>query len=136
MTHTRTHKGRRARPRTMNHHLGTTANTRERITLEIPASRKALSDWYNAEHNKRFIYWLSLTVWVILFLFMFTILPLTATSNYRVTFYLPLVIFMPLLFLTTHWFIQCALSGTVIQRTAVEEDTSYVVMPDEGIVIQ
>lgn len=119
----------------MNHHLGG-ANTRERITLEIPASRKALSDWYNAEHNKRFIYWLSLVVWVVLFLFMFTILPLTATSNYRVTFYLPLVIFMPLLFLTTHWLIQCALSDHHHQRVTVASLEVDVVGPvDEGIVI-
>lgn len=96
-------------------------------TREIPASRKALSDWYHAEHNKRFIYWISLTLWVIVFLFMFTILPLTAASNYRVTFYLPLVIFMPTLFLSTHWLIQCALNDFHrAARTHIEEDIAYV----------
>lgn len=90
-------------------------NTRERITLEIPASRKALSDWYNADRNKRMIYGMALGLWVLIFLFMMTILPLTATSSYRVAFYLPLVIFMPLLGLSTHWLIQAALNDYTLQ---------------------
>jgi len=90
-------------------------NTRERITLEIPASRKALSDWYNADRNKRMIYWMALALWVLIFLFMMTILPLTATSSYRVAFYLPLVVFMILLGLSTHWLIQASLNDYTLQ---------------------
>ncbi len=86
------------------------ATTREHIALQIPTSRKALADWYYASRNKRFIYWLSLALWTIVFAFMMTIVPLTATNTYRVTFYVPLFIFIVLFPLSTHWLIQCALN--------------------------
>lgn len=97
---------------------------RHHITLEIPASRKAFWDWYEADRNKALIYYLALIAWCTLFLQAFTILPLTAMSNYRVAFYLPLSIFMVLLPLATHWLIQCALNDYDISHKRIEANDS------------
>lgn len=84
--------------------------SKQYITLEIPSSRKAFWDWYEADRNKRLIYYLSLATWIFIVLQMFTIVPLTATSTYRVAFYLPLLIFTLLLSGSTHWLIQCGMN--------------------------
>lgn len=105
----------------------------ERITLEIPTSRKAFADWWYAPKNRKLVYYLSLATWTILFVFMMTILPLTATSTYRVAFYLPLVIFMLLLILTTHWLLQSAMEDYRAAHRNDDEPTVYNVMADDTI---
>ena len=67
------------------------------------------TDYYNEPKNKKFFYCLALVLWVMLFMLGLTILPMTATSTYRVAFYLPLIIFTLLLAISTHWLRQCAL---------------------------
>lgn len=88
----------------------------DHIHIGIPASRKAFSDWFNAEHNKRLIYYIALGAWLVLFVFMESILPLTATSEYRVAFYLPLAVFMLALGGTTHFLIQAALADFAVRN--------------------
>jgi len=90
--------------REMNH------TPRQYITLEIPSTRKAFWDWYEADRNKRLIYYFALAGWLLILLQLFTVIPLTATSTYRVAFYLPLFILISLLGVSTHWLIQCVLN--------------------------
>ena len=108
---------------------------KQHITLEIPASRKAFWDWYEADRNKRFIYFISLALWLFTMVQMFTVLPLTATSEYRVAFYLPLCIFTVLLATSTHWLVQCALTDYKISHIYEyhpnEADTAFD-LPQEG----
>lgn len=85
-------------------------NTEQHITLEIPASRQAFWDWYEAERNKRMIYYLALSTWVVFVLHMIIILSLTATSFYRSAFYVPLLLFALLFGPLTHWLLQAALN--------------------------
>ena len=85
-------------------------NTEQHITLEIPASRQAFWDWYEADRHKRIIYYLALSSWIIFVLHMIIILSLTATSVYRSAFYVPLLLFGLLFGPLTHWLIQASLN--------------------------
>lgn len=91
-------------------------HNKDRYTISIPVTRHEILKWFNAETNKTMIYHLSLGLWVLLLTLMFTILPLTATSEYRVAFYLPLTIFIFLLYVLTHFLLQCALSNYWISQ--------------------
>ena len=101
----------------------------ERFTLEIPMSRKAFADCWNAPKNRKLMYCLALAAWTILVMFIIVILSLTATSVYRVAFYLPFTIFLFLLPLSTHWLIYCVRED--YRATVRDEQTVYNVMADD-----
>ncbi len=101
--------------------------TREHIAFHIPTTRKGFTDWYYASRNKRFIYWLCFALWTIVFTLMMTILPLTATSSARASFYVPLFIFMILFPLSTHCLIQSALNDYATKERD-EGDSHFVIV--------
>jgi hypothetical protein len=84
-------------------------SSKSKFVVEVPNSRDAIIEWYNADRNKRLIYYFSLLFWSVVQILLLTVLPLTATSSYRIAFYLPLLILIPLECFATHWLIQCAL---------------------------
>lgn len=76
-------------------------------SMDLASIKKAFSDWYNAAQNKKIISHMSLLTWIFLMTLILTILPLTATSENRMTFYLPLIVFIPLLYGATYWLLVC-----------------------------
>jgi hypothetical protein len=70
--------------------------------------KNSLIEWYRADRNKPFIYYIVLAAWTCLFVIILTVLPLTANSTTRASFYIPLIIFIPLIFFMTHWLLLCS----------------------------
>lgn len=96
------------------------------FTIAIPTSRLAFSDWYDAPQNKRIILHIALFVWTSLVALMVTILSLTATSDYRVAFYLPLCLFVILLYGATYWLLTAARQEIFVKIQ--QEADSHIVL--------
>lgn len=93
-----------------------------------------LTEYYNEPKNKGFIYSLSLTVFGILLLLALTIIPMTATSTYRIAFYLPLIIFTLLIVLSLHWLIRCAFEYFRVNGYTIPPQPSDDAQPNTFII--
>lgn len=75
----------------------------QHYTIEIPTNRHAFLQWYDTPRNKRLILHIAMLVWLVIITFMTIVLSLTANSEYRVAFYLSLILFMSLFYMSTYW---------------------------------
>jgi protein-S-isoprenylcysteine O-methyltransferase Ste14 len=98
------------------------------FTIAIPTSRLAFSEWYDTPQNKRIILHIALLVWTSLVALMMTILSLTATSDYRVAFYLPLCLFVILLYVATYWLLTAARHEILVK---IQQDAESHIMVNE-----
>lgn len=64
---------------------------------------KVTSDWYNNDSHKQIIYLMSLGIWCLYILLMLWVLCLNATNPVRSAFYVPLFLFIAILFPLTWW---------------------------------
>lgn len=98
----------------------------QHFTIAIPTSRQAFTEWYDAPQNKRIILHLAIFVWTSLISLMTTVLSLTATSDYRVAFYLPLCLFVILLYVATYWLLSVA-RQEILAKIHQDEDSRLVI---------
>lgn len=98
----------------------------QHFTIAIPTSRLAFTEWYDAPQNKRIILHFAIFVWTSLVSLMMTVLSLTATSDYRVAFYLPLCLFVILLYVATYWLLSVA-RQEILAKIHQDEDSRLVI---------
>lgn len=98
----------------------------QHFTIAIPTSRLAFTEWYDAPENKRIILHSAIFVWTCLISLMMTILSLTAMSDYRVAFYLPLCLFVILLYAATYWLLSVA-RQEILAKIHQDEDSHIVI---------
>jgi hypothetical protein len=93
---------------------------------------KTLKTIYDANANKNMFYHISLGLWIIMVQLNVSILALNGYNPNRSTFYVPLVLFMIMLYLSTHWLIVCAFKAFSIMGTIeiTSQSSSSSSVPD------
>ena len=76
------------------------------MDIDYSKHRKDIHDWYSADRNKNFIFYIVVGLWTLLFTVILTVLPLYATSSDRASFYAPLIVFIPLIYVMTLWLLK------------------------------
>ena len=92
---------------------------------------KTIKSFYETDQNKYLFYHISLFLWVFVLILTISILSLNSYNPNRATFYVPLILFIIMLYLSTHWLIICAYKAFII----IELNKNIIQMP-ESIDIQ
>lgn len=69
--------------------------------------KRNAQDWYNENYNKKPMLYTATGVWTFVMILIISVLSVTGSGTSNAAFYLPIVIFTPLLYFSTYFMLAC-----------------------------